>query len=957
VAFFGEPALAQQRRTTVKTHRTPAGLVIAASMLATGLGPEAKGATGPSGVAIAFAGEPGVSPPDGGEPRAPTVEAAPDAAAQDAPERVGRARARPFVLPTVDDPVDTLLAQDYLSDEERRSLRLRHGLWEATDLSDVPSQAMAALTLRRFDDSSLADASAPALDRAEARLAIGDADEALALLAGDQSARAQRLRAQALLDLGRAKEAEEAIVALVGTAPAPGASADDVGERVRAAILLARLRGAEGPETIGYQEMLDALGDARDRLDRLSWRVPLAEALLLYEKDDYAQASQALERVLTLNPRCAEGWTLLGMIAADTFDFPRAERHAATLEMLASGAFEEADDLHDVDDADDGAGARGPESPAPGASLDAQVVRAMVRLRQNEGAEALEQLGPLLARAPRHREGLALRAAAMGVAFDLDGARAALAEFDAHAPGSPHAAMRAGKALASARQYEDAAEFLRLASERAPRWAEPVVELGLSELQAGRLPEARAALTTAISLDRFHKRAANSLKLLDEIDTYVTVESDHFVVRYKPGPDEVLAREMLPTLERIFVRVTGDRAGGIRHAPPRKTVVELYPNHRWFSTRITGLPALHTFAAATGPVIAMEAPREGPGHLVGPYDWARVVQHEYTHTVTLSRTKNRLPHWFTEASAVYLEDAPKDYSTVRLLASAVEADGLFDFDTINVMFVRPRRPSDRGQAYAQGAWMYEHLIERYGEDAPLSLMDLYAQGVREPEAFERVLGVSRERFFAGFLEWARGELESWGMRATERHKDLAEVVPTEEASQPSPETLERLRSEHPGNPFVLEALVRLRTPTEGATVSPGDLLLLREYAAARPVDPLPHKLIAAYALAHDDGLVPEEELLASLEYLDAREQHATSFAAELARRYAARGDWDRSLAKSRRATQIAPYDGRLRELAATLAIQAKRLDVAEEHIWALTMIEPDRPIHQQRLEAIKAKRK
>src|SRR5262249_17774841 len=136
---------------------------------------------------------------------------------------------------------------------------------------------------------------------------------------------------------------------------------------------------------------------------------------------------------------------------------------------------------------------------------------------------------------------------------------------------------------------------------------------------------------------------------------------------------------------------------------------------------------------------------------------------EFTHTVTLSRSLNRMPHWFTEASAVYLEDAPRDYSTCRLLEGALDNDALLDFKQINLAFVRPKKPTDRSLAYAQGHWMYQYMIEKWGERTPLALMDLYAKGVREDAAFRQVLGVGTAGFMDEFKVWARQQLVSWGM--------------------------------------------------------------------------------------------------------------------------------------------------------------------------------------------------
>jgi hypothetical protein len=51
--------------------------------------------------------------------------------------------------------------------------------------------------------------------------------------------------------------------------------------------------------------------------------------------------------------------------------------------------------------------------------------------------------------------------------------------------------------------------------------------------------------------------------------------------------------------------------------------------------------------------------------------------------------------------------------------------------------------------------------------------------------------------------------------------------------------------------------------------------------------------------------------------------------------------------------RIAPYDAGVREWAATVAIKRRDFDAAEWQIRALMRLEPDRPVHGQRLEALR----
>ncbi len=526
---------------------------------------------------------------------------------------------------------------------------------------------------------------------------------------------------------------------------------------------------------------------------------------------------------------------------------------------------------------------------------------------------------------------------------------------------------------------------------------EPSITLGLMLLQAGDDVGALNALEKSFTLDPFNVRADNSLRLARELQTYERVETPHFVIRYKPGKrpdgtagDELLACEMSGPLEASHAAVTGRPEdgfrGGIDHVPARKTIIDLMPDHQWFGVRIAGMPQIHTIAASTGPVIAMESPRDGARHQ-GTYDWVRVLRHEYVHTVTLSRTSNRIPHWFTEAAAVYLELAPRDYSTVQLLTGALIAEKLFDFTEINIAFVRPRRPTDRSQAYAQGHWMYEYIVDRFGERAPLQLMDKYAAGVREEEAFQSVLGIGRGAFFEDFKVWARAQVVQWGMlppdgepsmrallaREKLRESDLEPEVRASleriaedkaregdeaaELPEATPELVRALLERHPAHPDVLELAMDDAVRANQGRASPDLVPLIERYAHARPVDPKPHRLLARMYLEQADadpaGLAAQAAAaIPHLEFLDQREQKSPTLAMELARRHAAIGELDKAQAKAERATQLAPFDARPRELAATIALQRSDLATAERHIVALTKLEPDREIHGRRLQAL-----
>lgn len=646
---------------------------------------------------------------------------------------------------------------------------------------------------------------------------------------------------------------------------------------------------------------------------------------------DAEEAVGAAREALALNPRSSAAWEVLGEVALMGFDFDGAERAAAAM--------------------CDAAAAIDPAQPCLGAAR----LRAESACCRFDSAAALDALAAARVAAPQWMEGLALEAAAKALTYDFDAMRAALAAADALAPGSGSAWMVVGRFLSLGRQYREAADVLAEAARREPAWSAPRNELGLLEMQAGRDREALDALTEAQRLDPYDKRVRFSKMLVEEMMGWRVWESEHFRVRCKPGVDEVLAEDMPAQLEAMHAEVTKR----FDHVPKERTTIELMPDHRHFGVRITGMPQIHTVAASTGPVIALEPPREGgTGGSIGRFDWLDTLRHEFVHTVTLDRTANRIPHWFTEAVAVDTERRERDWPTYELLARTLQQDALFDLDEIKWAFVRPKKPSDRSQAYAQGHWMVQFMREAYGQATITQLLDRAARGEREADAFVAVLGISRERFMADFKVWAAAQVDSWGLAAkpplTELLKSAQEgeaPADGEAAGAPiSSEQLEQLLAQHPLHPDLLELAARRAVREADAALPESAVELLRRYAQARPLDPWPRRRLAAVAIDAQRW----DEARGHLAFLDAREDADPAFALELARIERLRKEPRTALQAAERAARIDPFNAPTRELAAACAVEAGELSAARRHVLALTRIEPTRDQHRRRLERLDA---
>ena len=863
-----------------------------------------------------------------------------------------RVEVSPAVVKAINEP--------WLKPDERRDMRIRHGQWSDDDLNSVARKAEVALRAWKLQDASLESPDAPVAIRAQALLWRGQAAQALSLLAGCEESECALMRADALVLLGKIDDAKIILQALRNAPEAKNNNTDALRTAARATITLGKIQALSAAE---WKLAVDQFGRAREA-DRLDPLVPLEEGLLLVDRHNRAQGVPALWQALSLDPRSSRTWFALGQVALNNFDFDSAARAADRLRLL--------NPTHPLADLLDSERALLTDDP--------------------ERADAI--LDGLLAREPNMPQALALRAAVAGRRWNPELARQRLAEFDEKFPASALAYATLGRTLSLNRQYEWGQRALEEAIRREPMWSEPRGELGYLFMQAGRDDDAVATLKAAAELDPFDTRSSFGLWLMDEISKWKEIDSPHFRIRVKPGIDEVVAELMPAALESMYADVTKRFA----HEPAGKTTIEVLPDHEFFAVRITGMPGIHTMAAATGPVIALEVPMEGnPKKHLGLFDWLQVLRHEYTHTVTLSQTQNRIPHWLTEALAVSMETKPRTFETCQMLARALANGKLFTLDKIKWAFVRPESPQDRPLAYAQGCWMVEYLQGKWGADSVPKLLEKYKQGLDESHAFQETVGVSGDEFYAGFIAWATDQVKQWGLAPepsleklsdTIRAKDPQLQLATRQAEQerldalatflakqvgePSQiaqtvlvaarwpkvkkpavdltdEIIDQWLVEYPDQPDLLELKLRRRLK-EQPEVDGIATTLLDAYAKARPVDPYPHRVYARGNLNSGD----QQAAITHLKTLDLLEEQDPSYALELARLYRLQNNLTGARASVEKAARINPFDAATREFAATLAIEDGDLQRARLHLAALTKLEPDQKRHALRLEKLDA---
>lgn len=586
-----------------------------------------------------------------------------------------------------------------------------------------------------------------------------------------------------------------------------------------------------------------------DVIDRGNPEAHVLAARFFLAHDDPEQAMGELDAALKINPRHLDAWYLTGSISAEYFDFDRAEQAIGQIRRV----------LPD--------------------SRQADVLEARSLLAQRQPQPAMEPIQRLLASSPDDVESLSLLASAQALLWQTAASNQTLAKIQRLSPNPAGAYFEVGDQLSGMRQYKASETMLQRAVELAPWMSEARNALGLLYTQSGDEAAARTTLEAAYQLDPFNLRATNYLRLLDELDKFARKESAHFIVLHDAKTEGFLADEVSAYMETQYPRI----CKLFDHEPTQKTMIEIFPSHDRFSVRTTGSPWIGTIGASTGRVIALVAPRTGPDTM-GQFDWAEVLRHEFTHTVTLSATSNRIPHWLTEGFAVSEEAVPIKWEWVPMLSEAVQKNKLFTLDNITWGFVRPRRPVDRPLAYAQSYLMCRYIRQRYGDAALPKMLKALNEGTPEQPAMRLATGVDPKQFEAEFGQWMRELVATWGHDpvATQKYDELTKR----------------------GEQLIADKRLADAVP------------VWEDAAKIRPMDVLPHQRLAGLYLSR----ALNKPLLAAdhLALLDKAEIKNNRYSLRLAKLYQQQNELPKAVDFAEHATRVNPWDPDARELLAKL---------------------------------------
>ena len=309
----------------------------------------------------------------------------------------------------------------------------------------------------------------------------------------------------------------------------------------------------------------------------------------------------------------------------------------------------------------------------------------------------------------------------------------------------------AGEQFEGRKKYDLAERCFQQAIVSMPQLSGPKSALGMLYMRTGKIADGHKLLDQAFEADPYHVRVSNMRKVVTLLESYDAITTEHFVIRVDSQADMILGRYMADFLEAEYPALVQQ----FGYEPPARTQFEIYNKakglsaHQWFSARMVGLPWVQTIGASTGMIVALASPTASEK----PFNWARVVRHEFVHIVTLQETNFNIPHWFTEALAVRSEDSPRTEIWNRLLAERVPAGDIMNLDTINHGFSRPRTPDDWQMAYCQSRLYLEYMVDKFGPHKPVELLTAYRNNLSTDLAIPKVFGVGKAAFEQGYRDY------------------------------------------------------------------------------------------------------------------------------------------------------------------------------------------------------------
>ncbi len=348
----------------------------------------------------------------------------------------------------------------------------------------------------------------------------------------------------------------------------------------------------------------------------------------------------------------------------------------------------------------------------------------------------------------------------------------ALASWDA----DPQIDHLIGRKLSQKYRFAEGARYQRRSLVYDPDYLPAKMQLANDLLRLGNERQGWKLVDEVYAEDGYNVVAHNLVTLGNHMEEFTTLERDGFLVRmaadeaviYGPRVLELLGEAKQTLCEKYDIAIQ------------LPVIVEIFPQQQDFAIRTFGLPGGAGFLGVCfGRVITMNSPAS-QGET--PSNWQSVLWHEFCHVVTLQKTKNKMPRWLSEGISVYEEmqrhSGWGQAMTPRFRAMILEGE-LTPVSQLSGAFLNPSSSEHLQFAYFESSLVVQYIVEKYGHEVLLKILDDLRVGMHINEVLGRYMGNVKllDKEFAAF---AREQAKTVAPAAEWQVPELTAAAPVNE---------------------------------------------------------------------------------------------------------------------------------------------------------------------------------
>jgi cytochrome c-type biogenesis protein CcmH/NrfG len=519
--------------------------------------------------------------------------------------------------------------------------------------------------------------------------------------------------------------------------------------------------------------------------------VALGQALLLLGVEPKLVLENCFQRAEKLDPPPREAFLAAGQLALDKHDF----KLAADAFRAGLGKFPDDPDMEcglarafESGDREEMLKALGAALAINPKHIPSLLLFADHLIDGEQYDEAEKQLAIVLSVNPYQPEALAYRAVLANLRNDPASENKFRAEALKFWKTNPRVDYLIGYKLSQKYHFAEGAAAQQRALAFDPDYLPAREQLAEDWLRLGQSDDGWKLIQEVHKQDGYDVTAFNLVTLHDQMAKFQTVSNADFIVHMTPMEAGLYGDLVLEMLSRERELMT--RKYGVKLTQP--TVVDIFPEQKDFGVRTFGMPDNPGYLGVCfGSVITANSPAS---QTENPANWQDVLWHEFTHVITLTASKNKMPRWFSEGISVYEERQanPAWGEHMNLGYRDLILNGeLTPLGKLSSAFLAPKDSQHLLFAYYESSLVIEFIVQRFGLESLKAMLADLGDGTNINAAISTHTIPLREmeKQFAGY--------------ATDLAKNLAPGVDLEKPPEGASETdLAIWKTAHPNNYYL-----------------------------------------------------------------------------------------------------------------------------------------------------------